>query len=29
VERRDMAWRLRARLEGDARGNRGGRRIPW
>ena len=27
VERRGIEWRLRVRLAGDARGNRGGRRF--
>jgi hypothetical protein len=29
AERRGIEWRLRVRLAGDARGNRGGRRILW
>jgi len=28
MDRGDREWRLSACLEGDARGNRGGRRIP-
>ena len=29
AERKGMEWQLRVGLEEDARGNRGGRRIPW
>jgi hypothetical protein len=29
MDRRDMEWRLNACIEGDARGNKDGRKILW